>query len=393
VSLDPTLAPELAASRLWDVVVVGAGPAGAMAARELARRGAAVLLVDRAQFPRYKVCGGCLNPRSLRLLSQAGLGDLMNRLAAVPLTNLRLAARGSYADVALPTGAAVSRETLDAALVREAIAAGSAFLPGTTASLQPTHGTADRRILHLRYAGRDHEVEGRIVLAANGLGGKLEEHVDGPDGETATGPVWDPHSRVGAGVMIPRVADGYESGTIYMACAAEGYVGQVVVEDCHLDVGAALDPLAVKGAGGPGELAAKIIAAAGFPLVPEMASLPWKGTPHLTRQAPRVGGVRHFVLGDAAGYVEPFTGEGMAWALAGATQVAPLALRGASQGWDDDLLVRWRTAYRRFVTRRQFVCRMSARVLRWPQLTSVAVRVLSVMPRLARPVLGVMYRE
>jgi flavin-dependent dehydrogenase len=63
VSLDPTLAPESAAGRLWDVVVVGAGPAGAMAARELARRGAGVLLVDRAQFPRYKVCGGCLNPR------------------------------------------------------------------------------------------------------------------------------------------------------------------------------------------------------------------------------------------------------------------------------------------------------------------------------------------
>jgi flavin-dependent dehydrogenase len=316
----------------------------------------------------------------------------MHHLGSIPLTKVRLAARGSYADVGLPTGAAVSREALDAALVREAISAGSGFLPGTLAALLPTRGIHDRRNLRLRHGGRDYEVEGRIVLAANGLGGKLEEHADSPDAMPPT-PVWDPRSRVGAGVMIPRAAAGYERGTIYMACAREGYVGQVLVEDGRVDVGAALDPLAVKAAGGPGELATKIVAAAGFPLVPDLAGLPWKGTPHLTRQAPRLGGVRYFVLGDAAGYVEPFTGEGMAWALAGATQVAPLAHRGASQGWDDDLLICWRAAYRRSVARRQIVCRMTARVLRWPRATSVAVRVLSVMPRLSRPVLGLMYRE
>jgi len=392
VTVDRTLEPESAAGRVWDVVVVGAGPAGAMAARELARRGAAVLLVDRAQFPRYKVCGGCLNPRSLRYLRQAGLGDLLERLGAVALTSVRLAARGSYANVPLPAGAAVSREALDAALIREAIASGSEFLPGTTAGLLPARGTPDRRTLHLRHAGRDYEVECRIVLAANGLGGKLEEHADGLDTNSSVA-VWDSGSRVGAGVMIPQAPAGYEPGTIYMACAAEGYVGQVVVEDGRVDVGAAFDPLAVKAAGGAGELAAKIIAAAGFAPVPNLAGLQWKGTPHLTRQAPRLGGLRHFVLGDAAGYVEPFTGEGMAWALAGATQVSSLALRGASQGWDNDLLVRWRAAYRRSVTRRQFVCRMSARVLRSPRVTNVAVRVLSVIPRLSRPVLGLMYRE
>jgi menaquinone-9 beta-reductase len=393
VSLAPTLAPESAARRLWDAVVVGAGPAGAMAARELARRGAAVLLVDRAHFPRYKVCGGCLNPRSLGLLRQAGLGDLMDRLRAVPLTNLRLAARGSYADVPLPAGAGVSRETLDAALVHEAIAAGCAFLPGAGAALLPARGTSDRRNLRLRHAAREFEVEARIVLAANGLGGKLEEHADGPEAETATGRDWDPRSRVGAGVMIPRAAAGYVRRTIYMACAAEGYVGQVVVEDGRVDVGAALDPLAVKAAGGPGELATKIIDAAGFPPVPDLAGLSWKGTPHLTRQAPRLGGMRLFVLGDAAGYVEPFTGEGMAWALAGATLVAPLALHGALQGWDNELLARWRAAYHRSVTRRQIVCRATARVLRWPRVSNVAVRALSVMPWLARPVLRLMYHE
>src|SRR5207249_12065951 len=125
---------------------------------------------------------------------------------------------------------------------------------------------------------------------ANGLGGKREEQADGPDVEAA-GPVWEPRSRVGAGVMIPRAASGYEPRTVYMACAAEGYVGQTVVEDGRVDMGAALDPLAVKAAGGPGELAAKIIEAAGFPPIPDLPRLPWKGTPHLTRQAPRLAGV------------------------------------------------------------------------------------------------------
>ena len=110
MTVAPTLGPEAAARRLWDAAVVGAGPAGAMAARELARRGAAVLLVDRARFPRYKVCGGCLNPRAVRVLQRAGLGELVGRLGAVPLTTLRLAARGAHADIPLPPGAGLSRE-------------------------------------------------------------------------------------------------------------------------------------------------------------------------------------------------------------------------------------------------------------------------------------------
>ncbi|HEY7428386.1 MAG TPA: FAD-dependent oxidoreductase, partial [Gemmataceae bacterium] len=66
---------EEASRRTWDVVVVGAGPAGAMAAHELARRGCAVLLVDRAAFPRWKVCGCCLNGHALVTLQAAGLGQ------------------------------------------------------------------------------------------------------------------------------------------------------------------------------------------------------------------------------------------------------------------------------------------------------------------------------
>src|SRR5262249_60630268 len=111
---------------------------------------------------------------------------------------------------------------------------------------------------------------------------------------------------------------------------------------------------------------------------------PWQGPPPLQRAAPGLGGERLFVVGDAAGYVEPFTGEGMAWALTGASLVAPLALRGARH-WDAELLVRWRAAYHRTVTRRQIVCRATAGVLRRPTATRALVPVLGLTPPVAPP--------
>ena len=56
----------------WDVVVVGAGPAGALAAHGLASRGVRVLLVEQRHFPRWKVCGACLSPQALAVLEAAG---------------------------------------------------------------------------------------------------------------------------------------------------------------------------------------------------------------------------------------------------------------------------------------------------------------------------------
>src|SRR3546814_3386933 len=65
-------------------------PAGALAAGQIARRGLSVLLVDKAPFGRWKVCGCCLNGAAQSALAAASLGDLPKRLAGVPLTQLRL---------------------------------------------------------------------------------------------------------------------------------------------------------------------------------------------------------------------------------------------------------------------------------------------------------------
>lgn len=376
MTIAPTLSLDEAAGQVWEVVVVGAGPAGALAARELARRGTKVLLVDKASFPRWKVCGCCLNGRALAVLKAAGLGDLVQSLAAVPLQQTWLASRGRRALVPLPAGMALSREAFDAALVTAAVAAGAAFLPRTRATLGRTE--THLRTVMLRQDA--HQVEGtaQVVLAADGLGGRFGE----PESKEAP-PGRD--SRLGAGTIAENSPPFYCPGTIFMACGSGGYVGLVRLEDGRLDVAAAFDPTMVKRAR-LGEAAAAILREAGLPPVPGLTDLPWRGTPRLTWRAPRLAAHRLFVLGDAASYVEPFTGEGIAWALAAGTAVAPLAVRAARQ-WQPGLAREWSAAYYQTVVSRQMACRVMAAVLRRPALTATLIGILSWAPALATPLL------
>ena len=90
------------------------------------------------------------------------------------------------------------------------------------------------------------------------------------------------------------------------------------------------------------------------------------------------------VFGDAAGYVEPFTGEGMAWALLSANAIAPLVLE-ALRNDSYDLAERWSQTYQDLIGRRQRTCRAVSALLRIPWMARSAVSVLSPMPWLARP--------
>ena len=132
-----TLSWDETAREPWDAVIAGAGPAGAVCAYLLARRGHSVLLVDKSDFPRSKVCGSCLNGAALSALAVVGLGELPARLGGVPLHAIQLQTAHCHATLPLPVGLAVSRCAFDAALVRAALAAGAAFLPRTTATLDP----------------------------------------------------------------------------------------------------------------------------------------------------------------------------------------------------------------------------------------------------------------
>jgi len=195
---------------------------------------------------------------------------------------------------------------------------------------------------------------------------------------------------VGAGALAPAAPGGYEPGRVFMACAREGYAGLVVLEDGRLDIAAALRPEAVRHAGGIGLLVERILARAGLPSIPEIERLRWKGTPILTRTPHRLAEGRVFRVGDAAGYVEPFTGEGIAWAIAGGRALGAIL---ASAGIDSDrAALRWERAHAQEVERRQLLCRAARGVLRSPLLTRSLVRTLAYCPPLARPFLAVLHR-
>ena len=350
------------------VVVIGAGPAGAVAARELARRGCSVLLVDRAHFPRAKVCGCCLNVAAVAALQKLGLGSVL--ADGVPLHEVCIAAGTRSARVKLPGGVALSREALDAALVREAVGAGVEFRDGVSAVLGSGDSDGCEVVLD-----RSEVLRARAVVVASGL-----------SGGSATP---EPGSRIGAGVSVPAEAVRvfFTAGTIFMATGRGGYVGLVRIEGGRLDVAAAFDVAFVKAHGGPGPAAEAVLAGVGWPRVPGLATLPWRGTPALTRRPRTLTGKRWFAIGDAAGYVEPFTGEGMAWAVTSAALLAPIAAR-AAQRWDDSFVGEWESTYRRAIGTRQRTCRVVARVLRSPALTGFAVRALAVVPGLSRPVVA-----
>jgi flavin-dependent dehydrogenase len=366
-----------AASLAWEVIVVGAGPAGSLAARELARRGVAVLLVDKAAFPRWKVCGCCVNPWAQETLSSVGLGGLLNRQGGIALEGIQLGAGGGQAFVHLPGEMALSRTALDAALIEAAIAAGAHFLPSTLARLGGV-GPQQREIT-LRQERQEMQATAKIVVAADGLGCRLLASQGDAQPEIQSG------SRLGAGLVVENFPGFYQAPRIFMACGTGGYVGLVRVEDGRLDMAAAFDPVQVKRAGGLGKTAQNILAEAGFPAISEMTTRAWQGTPLLTRRLTRPAAERIFLIGDAAGYVEPFTGEGIAWALACGKAIAPIAQR-AAQHWEERQARQWTALYRHMIKRRQWVIRSLALVLRRPLLARALVATLSRVPMLASPV-------
>jgi menaquinone-9 beta-reductase len=355
----------------WDAIVIGAGPAGAMAARELARGGARVLLVEKKDFPREKVCGGCLNGHALGVLDSASLGALPKLSGGVPLGTFRLGVRGREFRLALPAGMAVPRGPFDAGLVDAAIEAGVRFLPRTEARVEPLAG-ASRRV-RLGREGEARTVEARVVLVASGLGHTCLPAGSAPRVRIARG------SRIGTGCFLDEFPHSYEAGTIHMAVGRGGYVGLVRLADGRLHVAGAIRPADLSRAGGPGAAAESILDEAGFAPIPGLRSARWRGTTGLTRRTLPIGETRLFLLGDATGYVEPFTGEGIAWALAAGRAIGPLALR-AIERWEPRLCGEWGRLHGRVVRRRQIACRAAAAVLSRPRLVHAAFEVLARVP-------------
>lgn len=363
-----------ASQRIWDAIVIGAGPAGCSAALLLARAGRKVLIVERSEFPRFKVCGCCLSGRAVSELHSLGLGAIPKE--AVPLQHLILAAGQKRVTLEVHGGAVLSRERLDVALLQAAVSAGAEFLSdhsATTSTVSP-----DWRTVSLSSARTKGEtLRARLVLCSRGLNHPSDSSSLGPV-ETIAG-----NSKIGVAAILSENA-AYSRSTTYMASGSEGYVGLVRLEDGRLNIAAAIPTWAIRKHAGVPNVIRSLLHQVGFSVPPGLEDAHWKGTPALTRSLSVPADQRLFYLGDSAGYVEPFTGEGIGWALASARAVVPLA-ESAIRGWDDEMIGAWKVLHHKTVKNRQIVCRVLRRLLEYPILVREAVRCLGVMPRLARP--------
>ncbi|WP_298991028.1 geranylgeranyl reductase family protein [uncultured Pseudokineococcus sp.] len=179
--------PSPAAERSADVLVVGAGPAGATAARHLAAAGVNVLVLEKTSFPREKVCGDGLTPRAVRELLALGL-DLSPEAGWVRNKGLRIIGGGMRVELPWPElasfpdhGLVRTRLDMDHLLVEHARAAGARVQERTSVTGALVDETTGRVVgvrAHPvdergRRAGEDVEHRARVVLAADGVSARL----------------------------------------------------------------------------------------------------------------------------------------------------------------------------------------------------------------------------
>jgi flavin-dependent dehydrogenase len=348
-----------------DVLVIGGGPAGAMAALAAARRGHDTLLVDRVAHPREKVCGCCLAPFGQHALHEAGVSDVLDGSRQVH--SVRLSSGSMEVRVRREGTRVLSRSTLDAGVLRHALDAGARLAWPFVATVRDDGETI------LRGPGGERTIRSRMRVAADGLRG----------GALADDPrfAWRVRraSRIGVGAIVPADAVDVAEDEIRMQVDACGYVGLVRLADGQVDVAAAIRPEAMRAHHGAGALMRRLLGTT----VRDASAIEranWQGTPHLWRErrALQTGDV--LVAGDAAGYVEPFTGEGMGWALStglAAGEHAAAVIEGTATA------PAWEARVRALVGDARARCGWTARALRHPTLVRAALGAAACWPSLA----------
>jgi flavin-dependent dehydrogenase len=159
-----------------DVLVVGAGPAGSTAALLLARAGVKVRLLDRATFPRDKLCGDTVNPGTLALIDRVGLGTHIRALG-IPMRGMTVTGpHGARVVADYPediTGVALARRRFDQALLDAANAAGASFDAGVTVRRPLVSDRGRVTGVSLRRGDADDDVPAQLVIAADGRASRL----------------------------------------------------------------------------------------------------------------------------------------------------------------------------------------------------------------------------
>ena len=310
-------------SAAYEVAIVGAGPAGSACAALLGRAGLRVLLCDKASFPRPKICGETVNPRCWDVFDALGVADeversIHNRIAAISVTDKK--GREVRVEVGKRGGRcffSMGRDVLDHILVRSAQSTGVEFRDGTTVTRVAWDGCWRIEVRNGK-AGEKSSVTAGYLVGADGRNSTIAGHLATRReiSERGTRPSSD-SDRVGVqwhAFLHPEIA-----GALHMYLFDAGYCGLVAVDGRHTNVSMVTRP----------ELASLATADFRSFLERTLWSNPVAAARFLDLNPvgkivktspinPRCNPFDHphaTLIGDASQTVEPFTGEGIRYAL------------------------------------------------------------------------------
>lgn len=379
-----------------DVLIAGAGPGGAALASLAAVRGLRVTLLDRAAFPRDKVCGEFVSAEGRESLARLGLLDELRGAGAVTLVGCRLSdLRGACLDLPLPRlpgvgrdALGVSRERMDAALVDLARSRGVTVLERCEAHA-PVLAAGRVAGLVVREVGggqASRELRAPLVVAADGRRSMLARVLHPPLSPSPT-----TARRVWFGLKTHFVSSPAAlAGRVELHLFDGGYAGLAAVEGGRVNLCLLVSLAALRACGGsPDRLLRERVLAnpaarrvcGGMP-----RDTAWQAVGPLRWGARSPAAAGALFLGDAAGTVDPFSGEGMSNALCGAEAALEYVVAAAARGrLDAELQAAWcATWHRRFgaVTRR---VRRIGTLLERPRLAGAALWLLRGPGRLIAP--------
>ena len=352
---------------MYDVIVVGAGPAGSACAAFCARAGLTTLLLERSVFPREKVCGDCLNPGCWPILDRLEVsGEVLrqphSRLGSVEFVGLR----GNHLRYKINPSAwgeiAIKRSLLDHVLLRRASQWGVDVRQGVTVE---SVGKGWKVITR-----EEGVFEGAILVAADGRNSTVARLAGLLPASSAERIAVQTHLRAPAKPGNP----------VTLRLLRHGYCGSSAVGDGELNV------CLVSKASDIGRM--KVWAAEAFPLAPAQE---WRTIAPLSRgPAPCSPGDGLLLVGDAARVVEPFTGEGIYYALASGELAAASIVR--NQGRKGSDFADYRRAHEKLYAGRLWINRLARQAVLHPRLADFALgllgRRLGLLGFLTRRVLG-----
>jgi geranylgeranyl reductase family protein len=350
---------------MFDVAIVGGGPAGSSCAASCARAGLRTLLLERATFPREKVCGDCVNPACWPILRRLDLAERLRALPHAKLDHVELIGiKGRRLSAELPGGAdgeiAIKRSLLDELLMSRARELGATVHQNTTVTaLTPP----DPRDQCWSISAGEQSFRSRVLVAADGRNSTVARLCGLLPPSTK--------ERIALQTHLPLPA-GF-GDRVVLEFRPQGYSGQAPVGGGELN----LCLVSV-----PNKIAAlRRWAEARFAIPPDHS---WRTITPLRRSPIPAGQGSLFLVGDAARVVEPFTGEGIYYALASAELAAKaLGFQCDGQGVDE-VSAAYSAAHRQLYQGRLWINRLARTAVLSPRAASFLLEALRFQPALFR---------